>query len=129
MHTSEFRQQTCPLQALLIIIPRQAPPPRPSVQRSGMARQKATFAHFAVPFMGFMIVGWLGLASLVQTKREVKVSSPAYVRPRCCDLPRPLMLSLLVGHRPTLTKPWCPQWMDPCGRAASCSKGHEAWTA
>mmetsp|Transcript_7306 Transcript_7306/g.18108 ORF Transcript_7306/g.18108 Transcript_7306/m.18108 type:complete len:106 (-) Transcript_7306:1694-2011(-) len=36
------------------------------------ARKPTSVAAYALPFIGFMIAGWFGLATVVQSKRDVR---------------------------------------------------------
>lgn len=41
----------------------------------GMSRRRTSdFLMYGLPFMGFMIAGWYGIASVVQGKRDLKVT-------------------------------------------------------
>mmetsp|Transcript_4547 Transcript_4547/g.7756 ORF Transcript_4547/g.7756 Transcript_4547/m.7756 type:complete len:109 (+) Transcript_4547:205-531(+) len=40
-----------------------------------MAPTTSQFLAYSVPFFGFLIVGWYGLASVIQSKRELRGAS------------------------------------------------------
>lgn len=62
-----------------------------------MAKQKMSILAYSFPFMGFILVSWYGLATVVQTKRDIRVShacNPSHVGPP----PHWVLLTWAIHH-------------------------------